>query len=92
MIYKNDYIYTKLKTGMPIESDEEFLNLVWSNTIPEEDLLAAFTDLRLKLGENFKLDNICLLIGNGCSIYAGSKSTTEFNLSSVIKGDDYKDV
>ena len=92
MLYKSDYIYTKLKTETPIESEREFLDLIGSSSIAEEDLLSAFADLRLKLGENFKLDNICLLVGNGCSIYAGSKSTTEFNLNNVIKGDEYKDV
>lgn len=54
-------------------------------SIPIEDLLVAFSDLRLRLAEHMKLDNVLFLFGNGASIYAGSKDTRAFKLS------DYKD-
>jgi hypothetical protein len=56
-------------------------------SITDEMLLPAFSDIRLTLGQNYKLDSICFLFGNGCSIYAGSKPTTDFKISDVVEMD-----
>ena len=87
MIYRSKDIYTKIKDGPESLGDDEFSNLVDSGTITDEMLLNAFSDLRLKLAQNFKLDHISFLTGNGCSIYAGSKSTLEFNISDAVEKD-----
>lgn len=99
MIYRTQDIYKKIKKDIEINSDEEFMELYKPETgdpsITDEMLLSAFSDIRLSLGQNFKLDHICCLLGNGCSVYAGSRSTTEFRITDVVgedKLDDIKDV
>lgn len=96
MIYKTEDIYKRIKNGPEISSESEFMNLYRPEsgdpTITYEMLLPAFSDLRLALGQNFKLDHICFLFGNGCSIYAGSKSTTEFKLSDVVERDKLEEI
>jgi hypothetical protein len=85
MIYRSEDIYKKIKEGPEILNEEEFLQFYkpehGSSSITDEMLLIAFSDLRLALGQNFKLDQICFLFGNGCSLYAGSKSTENFNMT-----------
>ena len=95
MIYRSEAIYKKIKAETEISSEAEFLSLVKSGTITDEILLEACLDLRLKLAQNFKLDHISFLTGNGCSIYAGSKSTLEFVIENAVekeKLDALKDV
>ena len=96
MIYRAENIYEKLKGGLKINSESEFMNLYRPKTgapsITDEMLLPAFSDLRLALGQNFKLDHICFLFGNGCSIYAGSKSTTDFTLSAIVDRDRLEEI
>ena len=96
MIYRAEDIYKKIKDGPEITSESEFINLYRPKSgdpsITDEMLLPAFSDLRLALGKNFKLDHICFLFGNGCSIYAGSKSTTEFKMSDVVDADELKEI
>lgn len=91
MIYRAEDIYKKIKDGPKITSESGFMNLYRPESgdpsITDEMLLPAFSDLRLAIGQNFKLDHICFLFGNGCSIYAGSKSTTGFKISNVVKRD-----
>ena len=58
--------------------------MVADTHLPTEDLLVAFSDLRLKLAEHMKLDDVLFLLGNGASIYAGSQDTRQFKL------EDYK--
>lgn len=99
MIYNSKYILdklnNKLKEEQQIMSEEELLNLLNPQTdedgrvitdtnLPTEDLLIAFSDLRLKLAEHMKLDDVLFLFGNGATIYAGSQDTREFKL------EDYK--
>ena len=99
MIYNGNYILdklnSKLKEEQQLKSEEELLDLLkpqkdeYGNVaadthIPAEDLLVAFSDLRLKLAEHMKLDDVLFLFGNGASMYAGSQDTREFKL------DDYK--
>ena len=91
MIYRAEEIYKKIKDGPEITSESEFMNLYrpesGESSITDEMLLPVFSDLRLALGQNFKHDHICFLFGNGCSIYAGSKSTTDFNIADVVTED-----
>ena len=99
MIYDSNYILKKLnskrKDEQCINSEDELLNLLQlqKNTegeepidtqLPIEELLVAFSDLRLKIAEHMKLDDILFLFGNGASMYAGSQDTREFKL------DNYK--
>ena len=99
MIYDSKYIIEKLNKKLEEEQhisfEQDLLNLlqpqkdedgnvVADTHLPTEDLLIAFSDLRLKLAEHMKLDDVLFLFGNGASIYAGSQDTREFKL------DDYK--
>lgn len=100
MKYDTTYVLKRmndtLEEPLRIKSEEDLLKglepvtdedgKVTADThLPAEDLFAAFSDLRLKLAEHMKLDNIIFLFGNGSSIYAGSQDTRAFVLS------DYKD-
>lgn len=99
MIYNSKYILDKLNGKLneeqQIKSEEELLtllqpekdedgNVTTDTHLPTEDLLVAFSDLRLKLAEHMKLDDVLFLFGNGASIYAGSQDTRQFKL------EDYK--
>lgn len=99
MIYNSEYILgklnSKLKEDQKIRSEKELLdlleprkdeegNVIADTHLPTEDLLVAFSDLRLKLAEHMKLDDVLFLFGNGTSIYAGSQDTRDFKL------EDYK--
>lgn len=88
MIYRSEDIYKKIKDGPEISGEKEFLELIESHTITDDMLTQAFSDLRLKLAQNFKLDRISFLLGNGCSIYAGSKSTQEFDINDAVKKEE----
>ena len=85
MIYRSEDIYKKIKGVPEILNEQEFMRLYkpeqGPSSITDEMLLVAFSDLRLALGQNFKLDHICFLFGNGCSMYAGSKSTEKFRMT-----------
>ena len=99
MIYNSKYIIDKLNNKLreeqQIHSEEELLNLlkphkdekgnvIADTHLPTDDLLTAFFDLRLKLAEHMKLDDVIFLFGNGASIYAGSRDTRNFKI------EDYK--
>ena len=99
MIYNSEYILgklnSKLKEEQQIRSEKELLdlfepqkdekgNVIADTHLPAEDLLVAFSELRLKLAEHMKLDDVLFLFGNGASIYAGSQDTRDFKL------EDYK--
>ena len=96
MIYRAEDIFKKIKDGPKMTSESEFLNYYRPKSgdpsITDEMLLPAFTDLRLALGQNFKLDHICFLFGNGCSIYAGSKPTTDFKIADVVDEDKLEEI
>ena len=59
MIYRTDDIYKRIKNGPEITSELEFMNFYrpvsGAPSITDEMLLPAFSDLRLALGQNFKL-------------------------------------
>jgi len=95
LIYDSEYILDKLnrmlKEEQQIHSEKELLdllepkedeegNVIADTHLPTEDLLVAFSDLRLKLAEHMKLDDVLFLFGNGASIYAGSQDTRDFKL------------
>lgn len=99
MVFDSKYIIErlnkKLKEEQQIGSEQDLLNLlrqkkdedgnvIADTYLPTEDLLVAFSDLRLKLAEHMKLDDVLFFFGNGASIYAGSQDTREFKL------EDYK--
>ena len=99
MIFDSNYIIErlnkKMKEEQQITSEQDFLNMlqpqkdedgnvIADTHLPTEDLLEAFSDLRLKLAEHMKLDDVLFLFGNGASIYAGSQDTRKFKL------EDYK--
>ena len=99
MIFDSQYILNKLnkkrENNQQICSEQELLslletlkdeegNIIADTHVPTEELLIAFSDLRLKLAEHMKLDDVLFLFGNGSSIYAGSQDTREFKL------EDYK--
>jgi len=88
LIYKTECIYKKLKDFSSIKSHSDFMNLYKNRSadfsLSDDDILNAFSDLRLSLAKNLKLDNISFLFANGCSIYAGSKSTTDFKMKDFV--------
>lgn len=99
MIYDSQYVLDKLNSkrekGQQISSEQELLNLledlkdgdgnvIADTRMPTKDLLNAFSDIRLKLAEHMKLDDVIFLFGNGASIYAGSQDTRDFKI------EDYK--
>ena len=93
MIYRSKDFYEKIKSGpTPIKDDATFQSLLKGGSISDEELLEAFSDFRLGIGKNLKLDNICFLMGNGCSIYAGSKSTLDFKMSDAVDPSTYSTI
>ena len=100
MYYDSTYILEKINSRREeverISSEEEFIRLLAPKTddkgsvvaethIAIEELLMAFSELRLKLAEHMRLEDVLFLFGNGASMYAGSKDTRSFKI------DDYKD-
>ncbi|WP_298031012.1 SIR2 family protein [uncultured Dysosmobacter sp.] len=105
MYFDSNFILEKINSRREdreqIASEEELLTLldpeidaggkvVADTHIPTEELLTAFSELRLKLAEHMKLDDILFLFGNGASMYAGSKDTRDFKLSEYK--DEYSDL
>ena len=95
MFFDSQYILNKLNNkrehNQQINSEQELLslmeplkdedgNIIADTQVPTEELLTAFSELRLKLAEHMKLDDVLFLFGNGSSIYAGSQDTREFKL------------
>lgn len=94
MIYNSEYLISKLNNKLNkeqhISSEQELINFIepkreeekngYSMYLPTEECLEAFSELRLKLAEHMKLDDVLFLFGNGASIYAGSKDTRSFKL------------
>ena len=97
MLFDTKYIIDKLNKKLTNNnkkiSEEELLNLLKPakdnisiiTHISTKDLYAVFSELRLKLAEHMRLDNVLYLFGNGSSIYAGSKATREFKLQDYQK-------
>ena len=96
MYYDGKYVLERLndrlEMSLQIKSEDDLLvdlepikdavgNVIADTHLPTEDLLAAFSDLRLKLAEHMRLDNVVFLFGNGSSMYAGSQDTRKFKLS-----------
>ncbi len=78
MIIGDDYLIEKLKNQeVTKENLQEFIK---DTAKSNKALISSMNDLRMKISEQLRLNKICFLIGNGCSIYAGSKNTNTFNL------------
>lgn len=92
MIYDNKYICSKINKDTENIVENEINQILERKNFSEEELLNAFSEIRLKLGQYFKLDNINFVIGNGCSIYAGSKSTMDFNIFNVIENEKIESI
>lgn len=92
MVLNSNYVIekiNKLNENPGCQNEDELCALIKKGTISDETLIAAFRDLRLKLGEHMKLDRIQFLFGNGVSIYAGSKNTMGFSeviVTTIISG------
>ena len=94
MLYDSSYILKRLNEKQEedkhISSENDLLKAIKTiNDSGENDveqavstdrLLIAFSELRLKLAEHMKLDDVLFLFGNGASMYAGSKDTRAFSL------------
>ena len=91
MIINSSYITSKISPKKEMREDE-FLERYKSDNLPKNSLLEAFSDLRLKLGEHMKLDTVSFVLGNGASMYAGSRNTMDFKLSEIIDVQKYKDL
>ena len=83
-IYNNEYIKEllvkhKLNDQAKQFEDEKLESFVFSEE-NNEVIQKVFTELRMIFARVFKLEQICFLFGNGCSIYAGSKDTKDLNL------------
>ena len=95
MYYDSNYILEKLnglcENEDQIKTEADLATLLTNHTasdnanedsgISTKALLDVFSDLRLKLAEHMKLDDVLFLFGNGASMYAGSQDTREFNLA-----------
>lgn len=66
--FKNSKI-NKLENYYCYEYDEKLDLLIKSK----------LSDIRKEISESLRMDNVCILTGNGSSIYAGTKDTTTFS-------------
>lgn len=69
MIYNSEYLRNKFN----LEASDDLSIEMHLNDADEAK--KAFKDIRLSVGESLKADKVIFLVANGCSIYAGSKST-----------------
>ncbi len=96
MIYNSSYIINQLRKSkitdkqFTVDSEEELLSLLKSCPPGfDNELLSAYSDIRLKLAEHMRLDRVIFLFGNGSSIYAGSQDTKVFNICEYGKKQEY---
>lgn len=78
MIYDNNYLNSKIKSlndNFKDFTDEQIKKKINSDDDFSKNILDLLSELRNKIGESMKADKLCFLMANGCSIYAGSKST-----------------
>lgn len=75
MIYDSDYLFLKLTEKQIKDKDvDSFFNDSF-NEEKTKILAEALSELRLLIGKAMKTDSLAFVMANGCSIYAGSKST-----------------
>lgn len=86
MIYTTDSIFKNTKYTL-----DSLLNETKNKTY-DKDIIDIFQELRSSLGKAMQLDNVCFLLANGCSIYAGSQSTTSFNMKDILGKDLFDDI
>lgn len=103
MIYSAECVIDKLKEICPdlfsdSETEQSISESKWSDLYKtlslstNGELHSAFEELRLKFSEHLRLGNVIFLFGNGTSMYAGSQSTMNFNISDYAKIDEFKDI
>ena len=87
MLYDSSYILKRLNEKQEedkwVSSENDLIKVIKTisdsgendaeQDISTDQLLIAFSELRLKLAEHMKLDDVLFLFGNGASMYAGSK-------------------
>ena len=78
MIYTTDSIIKNNKNTLDYLLNEA------KNETYDKGIVDIFQELRSSLGKAMQLDNVCFLLANGCSIYAGSRPTTDFKLEEVL--------
>ena len=81
MNYNFDEI--KKKLGISDESKE-----IKFEADKKESFIRELSDLRNQIASHCRLDNIVFLLGNGCSIYAGTIPTTETTFEDIYKKRD----
>lgn len=84
MIIGDEYLIDKLnsnkdKTEKNV-TNEDLQDFIKDKEKSKNKLISSMNEFRMKISEQLRLNKICFLIGNGCSIYAGSKDTKSFNI------------
>lgn len=88
MIYDWKYLAAKLELPFSnISTEKELCDRI--DTLSKEDVDSLFKELRLRLANDMRLNNVILLFGNGASLYAGSKSTLDFSLEDYARDTDF---
>lgn len=88
MLYDTNYLLNRL-TPDEGEKTETGLQSLLTNDKRLDEALDLFSELRFQFASYFNLDSISLVTGNGSSIYADSKSTTNFKLKEYLGTAEY---
>lgn len=73
-----------------LEKIEDFYNIPLNSEL-EKVVKRELKDIRKNVSESLRSDNVCFLTGNGTSIYAGTKDTTEFDCKKYFNENDKYD-
>lgn len=101
MIYDSNNIIKlineKREDGLHISTEDQLLAYTKKNSdnkvlLKPDEIKKAYSQLRLNMSEHMRLDNIVFLFGNGASIYAGSKNTTQTQLTNYLTDKEYSDI
>jgi hypothetical protein len=90
-------INEKREDGLHISTEDQLLAYTKKNSdnkvlLKPDEIKKAYSQLRLNMSEHMRLDNIVFLFGNGASIYAGSKNTTQTQLTNYLTDKEYSDI
>lgn len=89
MLYDTDYLLNKLKAKSDGSKTTEDLRYLLKDDKRLDGALDLFSELRLQFASYFNLDSISLVTGNGSSIYADSKATTNFDLTKYVDATEF---
>lgn len=101
MIYDSNNIIKlineKREDGLHIKTEDQLLACTKKNSddkvlLKPDEIKKAYSQLRLNMSEHMRLDNVVFLFGNGASIYAGSKNTTQTQLTNYLNDKEYSDI